>query len=57
MPFGWGAPDSTYTFEKAFSQGWGHQCLSAGGLLTPEPPKRYTIEQEDVTNAFRLGGS
>ena len=56
MPFGWGAPDSRQL--KAFAS-WGrHQCLSAGGLLTPaHADGRVAAYRRDVTNAFRLGGS
>ena len=34
-----------------------HQCLSAGGLLTPDLRRLRLGGREGVTNAFRLGGS
>ena len=35
MPFGWGAPDSGLPKADAEIPRARHQCLSAGGLLTP----------------------
>ena len=35
MPFGWGAADSDLSPPKPFLERISHQCLSAGGLLTP----------------------
>ena len=38
MPFGWGAADSGVSLERLDGLNVRHQCLSAGGLLTPFPP-------------------
>ena len=57
MPFGWGAPDSLQDAAAKLGLKLGHQCLSAGGLLTPGQLGGRTRKSSNVTNAFRLGGS